>query len=346
MVWDFVAGYLVTKGYRPVAEKTDKVNFYLKMDGDTINVCTLIKMLKGWSVEREFLEDNMNQMERKFYLSGYRNVNFMHIIFTDDMPTVKEVAGGYLKCWLVDVVANRLVIYENQPENYLDMRTELENELEEEADNLNIKINFSGIPIISIILIIINVVVYFMLETIGNTEDTLFMLKFGASNWKLIFKEGQYYRLFTSMFMHFGPAHLLSNMFMLGIIGSSLEKTIGRLNYLLVYIASGLIASIGSALFYMASNEFTVCAGASGAIYGLIGALIGVIIKNNRKKQKTDHLIGWRMVFLAAILVYGSVTSDGIDFAAHIVGMASGFMMTLIAYNPLYMKFKHYYKRR
>lgn len=329
MICDFATEYLAKQGFVPVAKQINKVNFYLKEDGETLNICAIINMFDGWSISYELLADNVKQMERRFYLRGYKQIDTMYIIFTDDIDGSKCLAEGEVRCWLADPDEGKLIIYENQPEDYFGIRSGLENALYSSVSNKRFGIR--DIPVVSIALIAINVLVFMILEQIGDTENPAFMLKYGASSWEMVFVSGQYYRLFTAMFLHFGAEHLITNMFMLGVIGCNLEKDMGRLKYLAIYVVSGLVGSACSALFYMAYNEPAISAGASGAIYGLLGALVMTMIKSRKKVSKG---MGIKMVFVVFVLTFGSVTSDGIDFMAHIAGLIAGLILGFIIYTP------------
>ena len=86
----------------------------------------------------------------------------------------------------------------------------------------------------TVVLIAVNTAVFLALSVIGMTEDAGFMLQHGAMYAPDILYNGKYYELFTSMFLHFGFQHLMSNMISLGVMGWQLESAIGRIRYLLI----------------------------------------------------------------------------------------------------------------
>ena len=85
----------------------------------------------------------------------------------------------------------------------------------------------------------INVLVFIVFSIIGNTEDAQFMLTHGACFAPLV-KEGEVYRLFTAMFLHFGVEHLIGNMLLLIFLGDTLERVVGSVRYLIIYLLGGL----------------------------------------------------------------------------------------------------------
>ena len=178
-------------------------------------------------------------------------------------------------------------------------------------------------PIITYILIAICTILFAMMYLFGNgSEDTFTLINFGA-NYDTLIKSGEYYRLITSMFLHIGVIHLICNMYSLYIIGKEVESLFGKWKFLIIYILSGICGSILSLAFY--SN--TVSAGASGAIFGLLGALLyfgyyyrtylGVAMKSSV------------LPVIIVNLVIGFL-NPSIDNAAHIGGLVAGILLTML----------------
>ena len=185
----------------------------------------------------------------------------------------------------------------------------------------------------TVALIVINVAVFLILSAMGDTEDAVFMMNHGGMYEPLIVQEHEYYRLFTSMFLHFGMSHLLNNMVLLGALGWNLELETGKIKFLIIYLVSGLGGNLLS-LYYDQSlplGERAVSAGASGAIFGLMGALLYVVIAN---RGRLGRLSGRGMLFMIALSLYYGLTSTGVDNWAHIGGLVCGFILSVILYRP------------
>ncbi len=127
-------------------------------------------------------------------------------------------------------------------------------------------------------LIIVNIAVFLLLTLFGRTEDAAFMLDHGAMYEPYIIEGHEYYRIFTSLFLHFGINHLLNNMVILGAIGWNLEMEVGRIRFLIIYFISGIGGNLVSLYFNILQETNVVSAGASGAIFGLMGALLYIVI--------------------------------------------------------------------
>ena len=181
----------------------------------------------------------------------------------------------------------------------------------------------------TIFLVAVNVIVFFALSFQGMTEDGAFMLEHGAMYVPRVIESGEFYRLFTSMFMHFGFPHLVNNMLMLVVMGMMLEKELGKIKYLLLYLISGLGGNLLSAMWDILANDYAVSAGASGAIFGVIGALLYIAIRN---RGRIGNVSGRGLLFMIALSLYYGFTSGGVDNLAHIGGLLSGFILSILLY--------------
>lgn len=184
-------------------------------------------------------------------------------------------------------------------------------------------------PTLTIMIIAANVLVFVWLSMFGMTEDGSYMLQHGAMYLPFVLENGEYYRMFTCLFLHFGFSHLMNNMMMLFFLGSILEEEIGWWKYSILYLCSGFGGNILSALYDLKMGEFAVSAGASGAIFGIIGALLMIIIKNHGRLR---NLSGRGMLFMAVCSLYHGFSSTGVDNMAHIGGLISGFCLAAVLY--------------
>ena len=193
--------------------------------------------------------------------------------------------------------------------------------------NKSVKAN---LPYITIALIAVNVVIFIIMEFMGSTEDTMFMYSAGAMYSPDVFEEGQWYRIITSMFLHFGYEHLLNNMFMLLILGYQLEKQYGRFKYLITYFICGIVGNIISGWIEMASGDYAIGAGASGAVFGIFGVLLVMIFKS---RKQMGQISAPRLILLFILMVFGNM-QEGVDWIAHLGGALMGVVMAFLLYNP------------
>lgn len=185
-----------------------------------------------------------------------------------------------------------------------------------------------NVPFVTITFVAINVIVYLLLELLGDTENSDFMIQMGAV-WPPYVKEGEYWRLLTATFMHFGFEHILNNMLVLACAGPILEQGLGHIRYLFLYLFAGVGGSTLSYLQMLQNGENSVSAGASGAIFGIIGALLWIVIVH---KGRYETLTGRGLLFMIVISLYYGMTSGDVDNWAHIGGLLMGFVLAVILY--------------
>lgn len=178
---------------------------------------------------------------------------------------------------------------------------------------------------VTMILIVINAAVFlFSAWLSGSLNINALVLVLLGGNYKPLVLEGEYYRLFTAMFLHGDIQHLAFNMYSLYALGSNLERMMPKWKYLILYLVAGLG---GSYLSHLRMGNI-VSIGASGAIFGLLGALIGYVMKN-REMFRSGALLN--LVIIAGInLAWGFQPGSGIDNYGHLGGLISGFLLSFV----------------
>ena len=162
-------------------------------------------------------------------------------------------------------------------------------------------------------IIIMNVLCFLYLELQGSTENAGFMLAHGAMFAPLVVDHGQYYRLVTSIFMHFGVGHLLNNMLVLFVLGDNLERALGHVKYLFFYLFCGIGANLVSMTVNIMTGSLAVGAGASGAIFGVVGGLVYAVgVNRGRLEDLTSRQLG----IMILLTLYHGFTSMNIDNSA------------------------------
>lgn len=150
----------------------------------------------------------------------------------------------------------------------------------------------------------------------GFSTDLSVMTRFGAKVNDLI-AAGEFWRLMTSVFLHFGPLHLAFNMLFLYNLGPGLELLFGHWRYLIIYLAAGLAGSVASFAFTPG-----ISVGASGALFGLIGSFLYFWLR----KPKLGRRIGKEMVSLLLFNVIFGLLNPSVDNWAHFGGLIGGFL--------------------
>jgi rhomboid protease GluP len=185
------------------------------------------------------------------------------------------------------------------------------------------------------LLVAINVVVFLamLVDGAGLLEpNSAVHLRWGA-NFGPLTKEGEWWRLLASTFLHFGVLHVAMNMWALWGAGRLVERLYGNGVFLVLYLFAGLTGSFASLLW---NADRVVSAGASGAVFGVYGALAAYVLRQpgSIPPGVLKSLSGSTIAFVAYSIVLGAVVSS-IDNAAHAGGLAGGFALAWLVARPL-----------
>ncbi|MDO5393486.1 MAG: rhomboid family intramembrane serine protease [Mycoplasmatota bacterium] len=214
-------------------------------------------------------------------------------------------------------LTKKLKFTEKGAELFMKITGDINKHNQEDAKKIE-KVFKAKFPMITYCLIALNLIVYFVPYLFGESQG--FLLDFCVHGPSI--RYGQYYRLITGTFIHSGLMHLAFNCYSLYIIGSQLESFLGKAKYTVIYFMSALFGSLLSMTF----NGNTASVGASGAIFGLMGALLyfgyhyRVYLGNVLKSQIIPLIL--------VNLLLGFIVT-GVDNAAHIGGLIGGALVTM-----------------
>ncbi|WKW45458.1 rhomboid family intramembrane serine protease [Myroides sp. JBRI-B21084] len=232
------------------------------------------------------------------------------------------ITGGI---WLIMLLIPKLD--ESELNRFESGKPSNDNEVKEFIDFLKPNEGYFITPII----IYLNILIFMIMVFTGlgffsfKGQD---LLAWGA-NFRPSTTNGEWWRLLTSTFLHGGLIHLIANMYGLLFVGIFLEPLLGRTKYLTVYLLMGILASCASLWWY----DATVSVGASGAIFGLYGLFLALLLTKIFPPDFGKAFFTSTLIFIGYNLLMG--LNGGIDNAAHIGGLLSGFVVGLILYPTL-----------
>ncbi|WP_019414606.1 rhomboid family intramembrane serine protease [Paenisporosarcina sp. TG20] len=177
-------------------------------------------------------------------------------------------------------------------------------------------------PVVSTI-IAINVII-FLVSMVPFVGSLIFNLGAGSN---YLLGDGQWWRLITPMFLHAGLVHLLFNMFSLFLFGPELEKLAGKVRFLTIYFLSGLIGIVAT---YLLQDANYVHVGASGAIYGILGAFGAIVYYTKNALPQLRQII----IPIIIISIVMTFLSPNINITAHLTGLIVGFLFGLVYFKP------------
>jgi rhomboid protease GluP len=178
-------------------------------------------------------------------------------------------------------------------------------------------------------LLMVIILGFFLLEIYyGGSQDTLSIYRLGAI-FKFQNQQVEWWRLITSMFMHFGFAHLFLNLFSLFLVGPFVERSVGSFGFLVIYLISGLGSMFLATL--LSPLPFLVLLGASGCIMGLLGAMAyllyrGYIKEKSKIARKSLNII----IFIFVFQVIFDLLTPNVSMTAHLSGFVFGIILTVL----------------
>ncbi len=175
--------------------------------------------------------------------------------------------------------------------------------------------------------VLISVIVFLYCDLFASERALNKIYHWGSLYGPSVIRDKEYYRLLTYMFLHMGINHIANNMILIFFLGNEVERVLGKWRFFFVYFSSGIIAGTVSIVYNMLSGNSVSSVGASGAGFGLIGAVISLLLLN--RKQRGTELVK-RVLLFAALSLYAGFSEQGIDNAAHVGGLVAGAVITAL----------------
>lgn len=325
-----VVELLYRKGYRPLEPEDGGV---LVRETDEVVYILALSTFRP-ELDTSLYEKAASRLIFNVATRYQKKVELLNLVATES-GMFQEDAMQFVErlhnVWFIAKDTGRIYIFENQPSQFDGLYEYIDNGVRDWKSNKN---GFRLTPV-NMIIVALNVLCFILVIVLNGgyaaTLDSDTMLRMGALSYDT-FISGKWYQIITSMFLHFGITHLFNNMILLIYAGCQLEQMVGKMRYLLLYVGSGIVGNAASLWYYHSIGEYAVSAGASGAIFGVIGALLVILAWNRTNNVETTPR---RLFFLAFITIYYGMTTIGVDNAAHIGGLISGifggFLLSKIA---------------
>ena len=351
-------------GYRFLPSNLKDAGIYYKYYQEGFHVVLAMDVSTGKIITAEQHKAMVERMLSGFYQpnsilkdfpDGFPvyHVEALTLFVGEDAEILKQLCTECMNAWAYLLPQRRLLIYENQPGDFFGLKEAVETlgtfapgtgavgtgaAVENGQRGLHARLQNwlwvkcgvrvgEYIPYVTIGLILVNAIVYLVMEMIGDTQDGMFVAAFGGLYPTLVTEGQQWWRFLTAGFIHFGAAHLVNNMLLLYCMGSRLERVAGHIRMLVIYVVSLLGGSCLSLAMMLYTKDYAVSAGASGAVYGVIGAFLWLVILYRGRLQ---GISAKGLIFMILLMIYYGVTSSGIDNWGHIGGLLTGFLITMI----------------
>lgn len=179
------------------------------------------------------------------------------------------------------------------------------------------------------VLILVNALVFLYEIFFGNWNDPRVLHRIGALEPYAVVAQGEYWRLFTSLFLHGGFLHLAFNLFALYVLGPPLERSIGTIRFLACYLVSGLASGAGVVtLNRIGLMPDAQVIGASGCILGVIGAWAGFLLRHRHVAHARQQLAN--IGFIIVIQIAFDLSTPEVSMSSHMFGLIGGFFLGLV----------------
>lgn len=323
----------LSQGYDKIPSNLPEFIFYCRREAQGINVLYVIDYKQGLYISTDQYDHIKKKIIEFFQARGEHEIHVMALVLCADIEKALQLCEKDSFCWIIDTQAYRLMIHETQASDFYGWKNLLEEylfALTKESIETPIfektvqkkTINLQELSWANIILVSVNVIVFLICTFTGDM-----LYNKGALSIMYLWRDGQFYRLFTSMFLHWNVEHLFSNMIVLYYVGALVERELGPIPYTMLYLLSGLAGNIFSIGYELLSGVYSSSAGASGAIFGVEGALLFLVMI---RREKLKSMPVGRVAFAIAFSLYCGFTSEGVDNAAHVGGLLMGFITAAV----------------
>lgn len=352
-LWKLTYDLVVTHDFQVLNLNTERGEVWLEKEYEwQTHVIRLTQQQMNWRNElRRDLEKTYRQLTQNkklfrggkvqlhsFYISEYPPVEEwedvtehisssklpVHVYYLDD-ESKKEKIAPFFEFFQLEGPFVDLEVGETEMEAMLPyLKHQLVKQQQEQRKRVMSIFDY-GKPRVTYFLLAINIFIFLYIEWVGESTSVLTLIEYGAKYNPAII-DGEWWRIATSMFLHIGVLHLLMNMFALFYLGTAVEKLYGTFRFVIIYMLAGLFGGVAS---FMLNPH--VAAGASGAIFGLFGALLFFGVQY---KQLFFRTMGWNLIFIVCLNIAFGLLVPQVDNGAHIGGMIGGFLATAIVRMP------------
>lgn len=332
---------LTAKGYKRMNSNAQGIYLYLLTGEKESSIISVIYTPSGEEMTQEQYLHILDQMRNN--TGENQPISILSLLLTNHPEKAKNLimTDRRNSHWIVDMAQMRLMIFETQGEGFSDIARLIEELLAQEQTEQNPlmeepKKKRISITLINSILVVLNVLAYLITHYTNafGSPDEMFLK--GALSWYQVIHQQEYYRILTSMFMHADINHLFGNLLVLIFLGTNLERTVGKWKYILIYFGSGILAGIASIGYNMLQeyntdsvHRITYGIGASGAIFGVVGALLFILLIH---RGTHNGISASQVIIFTGINIVNGMVDRQISQVAHVGGLISGFLLALCLY--------------
>jgi len=333
--------FLVKNGFSKLVIDQEDFCVYFQLENSCVTAIDIVDANANPKLTQADLEKDIVKNNWHLANGGELEVHILTLVLTDVPDETKFLGKGNPWFWMIDTKNKELIIRKKKVPDFYGMKAKLlecintpfdPDALQEEVSDTKEEKQKERFSILRFLkeapvnhtLIAVNVILFILSYLIFDV-----IYEKGVMSVTDVVEQGEWYRLVTSMFLHFDGYHLMSNMITLYLLGGAMERALGHVKYFILYIFSGISTGIFSLYMEYVLQDFVYSLGASGAVFGILGAFLWVVIRNHGNLE--DLTIG-KVVFLILLYLYSGFISPHVNNAAHVGGVISGFLLCIILY--------------
>lgn len=340
MIVKLIDNKLQDDGFRVFDTEYENVKYYVKQENSCSNVIRVIDIKDSESMNHEQYLLQKQSIEEHLKQIGNDEIHQITWVLYTDEAKAEELVGDDYMCWLIDRTSYIMSNSGERVEDFYGYKKELSlflgksaaliksgavNELgsmmySESEKKQREKIKKKKPVPVTILLVSVNIIFFITYIVIGEP------FKESCQMSKPLVLGGEIYRLLSATFMHANFQHLFSNMVLLYVFGEALEPLVGSVKFGIIYFLTGILGNALSLGYELLSGAEYTSVGASGAVYGILGLYIFLALI----KFKGISVPMRRLIFVVVFCIYSSLVEENIDFAAHIGGLVTGFLLAVL----------------
>ncbi|MBP5222751.1 MAG: rhomboid family intramembrane serine protease [Lachnospiraceae bacterium] len=352
---ELLSSFLLLEGFTPVSTNLENYKIFLRKETGHITALFAYETRYGEMPAPETYQSLRDGSLRLLREKNLEEIHSLFVVLTANPQMGLTVTQGDRNAWVIDTNTRGLYIAPDRVEDFYGFKGKLSDFLKDPGraqatiaqvqTNLNRSVQerqraqtrtaVNVFPWVTLIIILANLLVGGFCMMYGDYATSLLDLDPVA-----VLEKGQWYRLFTYMYVHGGVTHYVNNMIMLYMAGQILEPSLGRGRYVLLYHLLGVIAGAGSLLYKVVVGSTIPSVGASGAIMGVLGILLYISLRNLKNIGRGRYYRIFMLSLCAIDSVYQGFAVPGVDNAAHVTGIVAGVIAGLILESILRSKQK------
>ena len=257
MLEDRLSHSLINYGYKRMDSNTQGIYLFYRIEDHEITVVSINHVMAGYEPSAEQYRHILEQIKTHFPNAYSYPIRLLSLLLTDEPDRVKQLIyqddTSSDSHWIIDVRLSRLMIYEMQQAEFIEIQELIEQLLSQSnaslKDGLYHQSRSDGRALgryqltpVTMGLITGNLIIFILTQFTPLFGGYYEIVEKGALSWYYVFQKQEYYRILTSMFLHADISHLFNNMLVLLFVGGNLERIIGKWKYLFIYLGTGMIA--------------------------------------------------------------------------------------------------------